>query len=245
MTMALPRREALRQAELVFKARVSGVGVSTMPEVPASDTTIVAVVESVYEAPEVLRFLAGKSITVITQDAGTLHVGQDVLFLATGWLYGESIAVVEVGRESDVDYEGLPKHLKSEAEAARDEALLERIRSAEVVVAGKVVATRPMQALNLGNASEHAPMWAEATIQVTSLAKGTVSADEVRMVYPESLDVKWYRAPKYRVGQDGVWILRKQRIEELGREELTALNLLDFHSMDSLNRIRGLIRRTV
>jgi hypothetical protein len=89
MAMALPRREALRQAELVFKARVSGLGASTMPEVPASDTTIVAVVESVYEAPEVLRFLAGKSITVITQDAGTLHVGQAVLFLATGWLWRE------------------------------------------------------------------------------------------------------------------------------------------------------------
>jgi hypothetical protein len=246
LAMALPRRETLRQAELVFKARVTELGASTMPEVPASDTTIVAVVESVYEAPDVLRFLAGKSITVITQDAGTLHAGQDVLFLAKGWLYGESIAVVEVGREShNVDYEDLPKHLKSEAEAARDEALLERIRSAEVVVAGKVVATRPMQALNLGNAGEHAPLWAEATIQVTSLAKGALSSSEVRVVYPESLDVKWYRAPKFRVGQDGVWILRKQRIEELGREEFTALNLLDFHSMDSLNRLRGLIRRTV
>jgi hypothetical protein len=53
-----------------------------MPEVPASDATIVAVVDRVYEAPEVLQFLAGKSITVLTQDAGTLHAGQDVLFLA-------------------------------------------------------------------------------------------------------------------------------------------------------------------
>ena len=68
--MTLPSREHLRQSELVFKAKVTKVGDSTMPEVPADETTIVVVVEEVYQAPEVLQFLAGKSITVVTPSPG-------------------------------------------------------------------------------------------------------------------------------------------------------------------------------
>ena len=214
-----------------------------MSEVPADETTIVVVVEEVYQAPEVLQFLAGKSITVVTRDSGSLRAGQDILFLAKGWLYGESIAVVEIGREShEVDYADLRKHVNAEAEAARDEALHKRIVQADIVVAGNVVSSRPVQALDLGNASEHTPMWAEATIQVTSVEKGSLPTIGLHVVYPESIDVKWYRAPKFRVGQEGVWILRRRHIEELGRDALTALNVLDFHSMDALERIRKFIR---
>jgi len=241
--MTLPSREHLRQSELVFKAKVTKVGDSTMSEVPADETTIVVVVEEVYQAPEVLQFLAGKSITVVTRDSGSLRAGQDILFLAKGWLYGESIAVVEIGRESrEVDYADLRKHVNAEAEAARDEALHKRIVQADIVVAGNVVSSRPVQALDLGNASEHTPMWAEATIQVTSVEKGSLPPIGLHVVYPESIDVKWYRAPKFRVGQEGVWILRRRHIEELGRDALTALNVLDFHSTDALERIRKLIR---
>src|SRR5262245_38652254 len=122
--MALPKRENLRQSEMVFRAKVVQVRGSTMPELPASDTTIVVLVEEVYQSPEILRFLAGKSITVVTQDSGSLRAGQEVLFLAKGWLYGESIAVVEVGRESGkVDHAKLRQHLSAEVEMANDEAL--------------------------------------------------------------------------------------------------------------------------
>jgi hypothetical protein len=240
--MTLPSREHLRQSELVFKAKVTKIGASTMPEMPADETTIVVAVEEVYQAPEVLRSLAGKSITVVTRDSGSLLAGQDVLFLAKGWLYGESIAVVEIGRESgEVDYSDLRRYVNAEAEAAREEALHKRVEDADLIVAGDVVSLRPVQVLKLGNASEHTAMWAEATIQVSSVEKGTLPTTGLHVVYPASMDVKWYRTPKFQVGEEGIWILQRRRIEEIGRDAFTALNTLDFHSMDELERIRRLI----
>jgi hypothetical protein len=240
--MTLPSREHLRQSELVFKAKITKIGASTMPEMPADETTIVVAVEEVYQAPEVLRSLAGKSITVVTRDSGSLLAGQDVLFLAKGWLYGESIAVVEIGRESgEVDYSDLRRYVNAEAEAVREEALHKRVGDANLIVAGNVVSLRPVQVLDLGNASEHTPMWTEATIQVSSVEKGTLPTTGLHVVYPASMDVKWYRTPKFQVGEEGIWILQRRRIEELGRDAFTALNTLDFHSMDELERIRRLI----
>src|SRR5258707_236016 len=115
MAMALPTRENLQQSELVFRAKVAQVGASTMLELPASDTTTVVRVEEVYRSPETLRFLPGKSITVVTRDTGSLRAGQEVLFLAKVWLYGESLAVVELERESGgMDHAELRQHLRTE-----------------------------------------------------------------------------------------------------------------------------------
>jgi hypothetical protein len=240
--MTLPSREHLRQSELVFKAKVKKVGASTMPEVPANDTTVVVEVEEIYQAPDVLRFLGGKSITVITRNSGSLRAGQDVLFLAKGRLYGESIAVVEIGRElGEVDYANLRRYVNAEADAARDEALLKRIADADLIVAGNVVSSRPVQVLDLGSVSEHTPMWAEATIQVTSVEKGTLPTTGLHVVYPASIDVKWYRTPKLPVGREGIWILHRRQIEELGRRAFMALNAVDFRPMDALEHIRGLV----
>lgn len=242
--MTLPSREQVRQSELVFRGKITEVGASTMPEVPADKMTVVVKVEEVYQAPEMLRFLAGKSITVVTRDPAPLQAGQDALFLAKGWLYGKSIAVVEIERElGKVDYPDLRRYVNGEAEAARDEALLKRVADADVIVAGNVVSAKPVQALDLGNASEHTPMWTEATVQVSSVVKGSLPTSGLHVVYPASMDVKWYRSPKFPVGQEGVWILRRRQIEELGMHALTALEALDFHSMHALERIRALARR--
>ena len=242
--MTLPSREQMRQSELVFRGKITEVGASTMPEVPADKTTVVVSVEEVYQAPEMLRFLVGKSITVVTRDPAPLQAGQDALFLAKGWLYGKSIAVIEVERElGKMNYPDLRRYVNGEAEAARDEALLKRVEEADVIVAGNVVSAKPVQALDLGSASEHTAMWTEVTIQVSSVVKGSLPTSGLHVMYPASMDVKWYRSPKFTVGQTGVWILRRRHIEELGRHAFTALQSLDFHSMQALERIRGLSRR--
>jgi len=181
---------------------------------------------------------------IVSQNAATLAAGQIFLFLATVWLYGESLAVIEVGRESaDIESEVLVKQLNSEAEAARDEAIAARIASAELVVAGKVARTTPVQIPDPATISEHSPMWSEAAISVTSVEKGTTAGSEVIVTYPESRDIAWYRSPQFHTGDEGIWILHRTRLEELNRDGLTALDPLDFHPMNSLERIRRIVRR--
>jgi hypothetical protein len=244
MAMALPTREKLQESELVFRAKVAQVGASTMLELPASDTTTVVRVEEVYRSPETVRFLPGKSITVVTRDTGSLHAGEEVLFLTKVWLYGESLAVVEVGMEPvDMDHVELRQHFRAEAEAAKDDMLRDRITNASLVVVGKVIGTTPVQVQDPATMSEHAPMWSAAIVQVINIEKGSLSSNEVEVLYPQSRDVMWYRAPKFRTGQEGVWILRNQRIEDINREGFTALDPLDFHSTQALEQIRRLIQR--
>ncbi len=241
--MPLPLRRTLRDAEFVFIGKVAKRGAATMPQVPVGPTTTVVDVEAVYRAPPALRFIAGKSITVVTQNAVSPKTGHLALFLAYGWLYGESIAMVELAHESlDFDRAHLTEHLMKEDAAAADDALRERLRLADVVVAGKVVATRQLQT-NAGSLSEHSPVWSEATIDPTSFEKGDAQAGEVRIVYAASRDIKWYRAPKPSVGEEGVWLLRRQYVEELRDHALTVLDRLDAHPIAALARVRTLVRQ--
>lgn len=236
----LPSQESLRQSELVFTAKIAKLGASNLAELPATDNSVVVEVEEVYQAPEVLRFLAGKSITVLVKDAQALQSGQKVLFLAKGWLYGQSVAVVEVGRElGEVDPADLKQHLGANVQAASDEALRERIAAATVIVGGKVLDIKPIDPDPL-TISEHSPLWAEATVRVTSVEKGAAPGGQAVVLYPQSMDIMWYRSPKFHPDQEGVWILSKQSIDELGRSALTALDPLDFHPIGALSRIRSL-----
>src|SRR5205085_8051235 len=107
-----------------------------------------------------------------------------------------------------------------------------------VVVVGKVIGTTPVQVLDPATMTEHSPMWSEAIIQVTNIEKGSLPSNEVVVLYPESRDVMWYRAPKFQAGQEGVWILRWQQIEGMNREGFTALDPLDFQSTQALEHIR-------
>jgi hypothetical protein len=240
--MALPLRESMRQSELVFTARVEKVGASTLPELPASNATVVVAVDRVFKAPDVLQMLSGRSITIVTRDnASALRPGESALFLARGLMYGHSIAVLEVGRESDVDPQEMTRHAAEEGEAAHDDLIRARIAAADVVVTGKVMSVTPIQEVDPLTVSEHTPMWAVARIQVTVVEKGTPTVNEVDVAYPQSRDVVWYRAPKFSVGQEGVWILRRQPLRGLEREALTALDPLDFHPPDAVQRIRRLI----
>jgi hypothetical protein len=56
--------------------------------------------------------------------------------------------------------------------------------------------------------SEHDPLWQEAVVEVTGTEKGG-PAKQIVVRFPSSRDVRWYKAPKFTPGQEGVFILRK------------------------------------
>ena len=70
-----------------------------------------------------------------------MRAGAPAIVFATSWLYGESLAVIEVANMERADV------TRNEIDAAygrlADERLMERITLAELVVAGKVVKTEP------------------------------------------------------------------------------------------------------
>jgi hypothetical protein len=57
-------------------------------------------------------------------------------------------------------------------------------------------------------------MWHEAVIDVAAVHKGDGNQKTVTLRFPSSDDVMWHRAPKFKPGQDGIFMLQKSKIKE-------------------------------
>jgi hypothetical protein len=234
----------IRQATFVFVGTVTKVNATTLPEVPASDSTAVVRVDEIVEAPGAPPDLAGQEITVQLARAGSAKEGEKATFFTRGWLLGESLAVIEVGREAAEGGGQAREQIQATRAKMGDEALQEEIASAETIVAGTVAGVRPASIRHIG--SEHDPDWYEAEIGVESVEKGHLTGKTVVVLYPNSNDVMWQSAPKFKAGQQGVWLLHRDQAKLPGvkEQQYTALKPLDFQETGQLERIRALSKKT-
>lgn len=231
-----------RQATFIFVGTVVRTNATTMPEVRASDSTAVVRVDQIIEAPGATPDLAGQEITVQLSAAGSVKPNQRMTFFTRGWLAGNSLAVIEVGRSADAQSPaGVREQVQATRRKAAEEALQREIASAEAVVAGTVASVRPANTPHLG--SEHDPNWYQAEITVGSVAKGHIDGHSVTVLFPNSDDVMWQSAPKFQTGEQGVWLLHRNQMALPGiKDRYTVLNALDFQDQGQLERIRSLLK---
>jgi hypothetical protein len=232
--------EALtRASQLAFRGTVVKVGAANLAAVEDPSDTAVVRVDEVWKAPGRLGDFTGKEITVKLLKAGAALPGEQAVFFANGWLVGETLAVVETGR-----LHGDPAALKAQVAAAARQSDLDQLKGrlgeAELVVAGRIVATHPAPAAGNGRTSEHDPQWWEAEIQVDAVYKGKPPGPRVSILYPTSLDVTWYGAPKPSVGWDGIWFLSR-RETELAGGAYTALKPGDLLGRDQAATVQQLL----
>jgi hypothetical protein len=97
------------------------------------------------------------------------------------------------------------------------------VKEASVVISGKIVAVGlPAPAAVAGASagessaggriSEHDPFWREAVVEVQNVHKGSTGKNQVVLRFPSSTDVRWYHAPKFHAGQQGVFSLRPDQV---------------------------------
>jgi hypothetical protein len=231
-----------RRATLIFLGTVEKTGASTMPAAKASAATAVVRVDQVIDSPGAPPGLAGKPITVQLLEAGSVKPGSQSVFFTKGWLLGESMAVIEVGRLGrDTNIQRLTEQINGVHQTVADEALQNQLATAEAVISGRVTAVRRAEIPRLG--TEHDPDWYTAVIQVESIIKGQMPGREVTLLFPRSDDVMWHNSPKFKEGQQGVWLLHRNQARLAGIEnQLTALRPLDFHSREELGRVERLVK---
>jgi hypothetical protein len=267
----MPRAQshpAAQQARFVFKGTVQRLGETTVRYVTVSRRTAVVRVDEVIRAPQTLSAYAGHEITVDCAGPHTLAVGQQALFYAAGWIFGESLAVQAL--------EHLPieaSHFAAAiAQVAADPVtnLAEfesraRFAAAEVVVSGQVVsvtlaigAAAAARATARGGAalercSEHVPLWRDAIVSVQAVHKGRHAGKRAVIRFPASTDVLWHRAPKFRPGDEGFFMLHRGELKRAaaGRamtmaatdteNNFTALHPADFQPFDRPGGVRNLI----
>ena len=218
-------------ATFVFLGTIKKVKAATMRSVPVDDRTAVVRVEQVIEAPANLAHLAGTDVTVQLAGRTKAAVGRQFMFHAVGWIFGDSIAVRALKQETVTGaHSTVLARGGNPAEHRADRELQERVDEADLVVSGKVVTiklpegTEPLTRAARGSVpissrpvSEHDPKWREAVVAVDDVHKGGGTGQSVTVVFPASTDVRWFKAPKFEVGQQGLFVLHKSEVEPAGR----------------------------
>jgi hypothetical protein len=212
----MSRAALVKQSDIIFIGTVTQVGAVAVPEVPASNRTVVVRVDQVLEKPAAVALAAGDSVTVETVRAGSLKPGTQATFYTTGWSFGRGVAVREVGHEPGRSpvVAAIQQEAVSRARlAVNDAELRAHIQKAAMVVAGRVEQVRPAE-LTAAPArpkriSEHDPQWQDAIIQVEEGMKGAQAGERVVVRFPGSRDVAWVGAPRFAVGQEGTFLLHK------------------------------------
>lgn len=235
----------VERSTFVFQGVVENVRSVTMPMViPINDMTAVVRVDEVLKVPKVMGDLVGKDITLQQLNKyQKSKVGTNAIFFSNGWLYGESIAVIEVDRiEVGKDNISMTDKVKNEIKKVLYMDLQGRIANAEIVMVGKVLETKIANIDSPRRITEHDPQWWLAVTEVESVEKGLHDQKVVHVYFPNSRDIMWYRAPKFYTSQDGIWLLHRGETKEISREYFTALDPLDFHPKRDLEEIKRLIK---
>src|SRR5204863_2916489 len=159
---------------------------------------------------------AGDSVTVQTAQPGSLKPGSQATFYTTGWIFGQGVAVREVGHEpghSPVVVADQQAAVARTRLAMNDADLKAHIQKAAMVVAGRVEQVRPAELAAAParpkRITEHDPDWQEAIIQVEDGIKGAQAGERVVVRFPGSSDVAWVGTPKFAVGEEGTFLLHK------------------------------------
>lgn len=202
-------------APFVFEGSVRSMSASNVSAVPADERTAVVQVDHVRLAPRALAGFTGKEITLRMAPNEKLASGDKAIFFTDSFVFGDHLAVQSLGHDPLA---------ATEAKAALAGAspvvqkLRRRIDQAQSVVSGQVAEVRPYTAptakamaaggpaIPAGPISEHTPFWQEAVIDVSDVHKGP-SQKRVVVRFPSSTDVKWRKAPRFKKGQKGIWLL--------------------------------------
>jgi hypothetical protein len=239
--------QLIDKSSFVFAGTVKALKASTMAIVPATESTAVVHVDDVVYNAGVVTDVLGHDITVRLATPGALKKGEHAVFFSNVDTYGESIVVGVISHfESTKEaLETIRGQIKDYQARLSDERLQERIAQADLIVTGTITAVRPTaETQQRPPVSEHDPRWWEVTLRPESIEKGPAQKGDVTFYFPNSDDVRWFGSPKFKAGQQGVFLLHRSDDATLGVHGLTALNALDSQTMEQRATVQKLIRVT-
>jgi hypothetical protein len=235
--------EALVQhAGFIFAGTVRQVGAATFAGVPAEGAAVVRV-DAPLQAPMLLHAYLGRDITLDLHASDELGVGDEAVFFASGSVYGQSIALRELGHVPITgDLADIRRYVVEAGEKLTEDTLRRRLADAVAVVAGRVAQTAEVNRRDEREpASEHDPRWFEAVIAIDVALRGIGAEKSVLVLFAGSRHVAWRKAPKLHVGHAGVWILHEDTVEGLGRKALVLVDARDSWPREWLRRIQVLL----
>jgi hypothetical protein len=237
----------------VFRGTVLQRGAATLDQVPLTRDTLIVRVDEVLDAPEVLAGFAGREITVQLSAGLRANTNESYVFYTNGWIYGAGLAVQCVGLTADTDADVRKGRQVLESAPAR--AIQDRAKRAELVITGRVTEVREVSPPR-APITEHDPQWQQAVIAVASVPRSasarTRKPRQVVVRFAASRDVQWADAPKFAVGDGGLWMLGDKADKERERlraaagaqkNEFVVVDPQDFYPAEFSERVLSLMNR--
>jgi hypothetical protein len=232
------------QSNFVFQGTVNRLNATTEPQMAASPSTAVVRVDRLIQGQDMVSDIVGKEITVQLLKPRSVTVGRPLMFFSNIAVMGKSVAVKEVAHFDVTRSSTMAGQVADYSKAKPERDLQRRVAAADVIVTGTVdtITPRAAAAEREGpEGSEHDPHWTAATITVQSTEKGAAQ-QRVTVWFPASDDIRWFRSPKLKPGQTGVFLLQRARERGL-TTGYTVLDALDVQPAPQRDRVRQLINR--
>jgi hypothetical protein len=177
-----------------------------------------------------------------------LTAGQSAFFFTHGTHYGEGLVVSELGNMPPEP--AMESQVNTATQAAADSEMTQRLAQADLVISGAASAPRRYVAPEaaapgapgLRRRSEHDPDWWVSTVNVDTVEKGVHTGPTKEIMFPNSMDIAWFNAPKVKEGDRGVWLLQKRDQFGRGVPDHAVIHPLDFQPAEQTERIRALMR---
>lgn len=206
---------------IVFVGTIESVNAVSLASLKPSANTSVVVVEKVIGKPDAVTLAKGDRVTLLTEGTKAPKQGQRGTFFTEGWIFGETLAVKVLSWETAPAGAAALSSQETKAadwvQAAAEKDLQASIKSADIVVVGSVLRIQSPSVAMLTESlkqmvSEHNPEWQEAVIEVQETLKGSSTLERVVVRFPSSPDVMWVGYPKFKAGQQGTFLLRKDSV---------------------------------
>lgn len=231
------------ESDFIFFGTIVVVNSSTI-NLEDVERTAVVKVDKIVNAEPNYEHLTDQLITVELRKPRYAQTGQQRLFFTRSWHFGKSVGVVEVGsRERDIaEIDKLRKKIGVVRMEQNESEILELIDASPLIISGKVVAVEKAEDTPSG-LSEHNPDWHVAEIKVANTLKGKSDGATVKILFANSVDVQWFKSPKYRKDMEGVWLLQKFVVAGRPLKHLTTISPKQFRSREEEPRLKTMIKR--
>jgi hypothetical protein len=205
----------------------------------AAEKAVAVVVDEVIRSTPVMSGLVGKEVIVVNDRGAALGKGISHLFFTNCVVLGHQVIVQGAGyAEWSPD---AARQVTALVRESGDRPLRQRVAAATLVITGTVARSEPA-APGAAPTSEHDPDWWVAHVQRHSVIKGASAEPEIEVLFANSIDIAWYKAPKLRAGTSAVLILEhleaNQSPPEVSRAIYQAIHPLDALPMERLAEVQ-------
>lgn len=239
---AISKAALIQQSPFIFRGTVVRMGASNLSLLPAAPDLAIVHVNEILKSPAALGAFSGHDITVQLPSGRQFQQGRQSVFYATGWLYGESLAVKASAAGFDyADSASLKDEVLRADQMSAEAKLMARVQSAALVISGRVLDVRPV-AVKDAKVSEHSPDYWSAEVEIGNVVKGPgEKGQHVAVVFAKSTDEMWLKAPKLARGDVGVFLLHVNDNRDLGIGGYTVLDPLDVEPLERLTLVQQFV----